>query len=569
MNLNNIPLQRLLGALVLFGVGVAMFVPLGVSSYTMEHSVAQQAIEKQTLSVIGAAALASRDIAGLSYETTSDGAVSRIVAEALPPFAEHTLVDEISAMYGGVATVFGYDQGSDDFVRLSTSIKKEDGSRAIGTMLGKDSAAYGAVRRGERFLGEATILGQPYYTAYQPIVSSGGKLVGLLFTGVTKESITEIGDRLLRDIIVVVVCAFAFLAPAILLMVRRIVAAIPALARIMDELAAEKYDVSIPFIDARNEFGGMARSIQVFRDSGLERNRLSAEQRASTEARLQRQSDTDRAIAVFQKDMGTVLAKVSSTMSEMMASARRLNDISRQTADGATSAANASADAAGNVSTVASAAEELTSSIHEISAQVSRVKTVVVETTEATGDANRRVGSLAEAAAKIGEVVTLIQAIAEQTNLLALNATIEAARAGDAGRGFAVVAQEVKSLAAQTARATEDIGRQISGIQSSTNDAVTAIGAIATRMEEVNRFTIAMAAAVEEQGAATGEISRNAARASDGSMVVNENIAAVSNAASETISTATNVAAASKAVVEETDRLSAGIDRFLKEVAAA
>ncbi|MBS1165528.1 MAG: mcp4 6 [Proteobacteria bacterium] len=239
------------------------------------------------------------------------------------------------------------------------------------------------------------------------------------------------------------------------------------------------------------------------------------------------------------------------------------------TVQDAGAASNASCDATGNVQTVASATEELAASIGEISAQIQRTGTIVADAARGTRDADVKINRLATGATKIGEVVTLIRAIAEQTNLLALNATIEAARAGEAGKGFAIVAAEVKNLAGQTAKATEEIAAQVDNIQDATADAVEAIQTISVTMQEVDRYTGAIATAVEEQGTATGNISRSVSAAAAGSQQVATNVSAVLKTARETEMAAQKLDQDSREVADEADQLRSTIDAFLGAVIAA
>ncbi|WP_428644963.1 methyl-accepting chemotaxis protein, partial [Roseibium sp.] len=249
--------------------------------------------------------------------------------------------------------------------------------------------------------------------------------------------------------------------------------------------------------------------------------------------------------------------------------AQALTEIARDSAGYASETQASSNETTNNVQTVASAAEELAASIGEISRQVAQTTEIVDRATTGTRVTNEKVEGLAEAATKIGEVVTLIQAIAEQTNLLALNATIEAARAGEAGKGFAVVAAEVKELATQTSRATEEISSQVQTIQESTADAVTAIGAISGTMEEVNGYTQGISAAVTQQGAATTEISGNVQRAAQSTMAVRSNMESLARAVEETKDASGKVLNASGDLSARSRALKEGIETFLNRVAAA
>jgi methyl-accepting chemotaxis protein len=367
-----------------------------------------------------------------------------------------------------------------------------------------------------------------------------------------------------------VIAALAAIGAALTLGIFGIARPMGALVALLQRMAKGE-TVEMNAIGRGDEIGDTARAIDAVKQMLAEKAREEAEAKINQDqiAAQQRKADMIRLADSFEAAVGEIIQTVSSASTQLEASASTLTTTAGRAQELSTMVAAASEEASTNVNSVASATEELTSSVNEISRQVqdsARIATEAVGQARTTTD---RVSELSKAASRIGDVVELINTIAGQTNLLALNATIEAARAGEAGRGFAVVASEVKALAEQTAKATGEIGQQISGIQAATQDSVTAIREISGTIEKLSEISSTIASAVEEQGAATQEISRNVQQAAHGTRQVSSNITDVQRGSSETGSASSQVLSAAKSLSKDSNRLKTEVGKFLNTVRAA
>ncbi|HEY0329538.1 MAG TPA: methyl-accepting chemotaxis protein [Rhodopseudomonas sp.] len=358
---------------------------------------------------------------------------------------------------------------------------------------------------------------------------------------------------------------------AVLFVIVRVAAGLTGLNGALAKMAGGQLDIEIPGAQRADEIGDMAKNVVTIRQNSENAAREQAEAKAQRDrqAAEQRRSEMHRMADDFEGAVGEIIETVSSASTELEASATTLAATAERAQSLATVVAAASEEASTNVQSVASATEEMSSSITEISRQVQDSARIAGEAVDQARTTNDRVGELASAAARIGDVVELINSIAGQTNLLALNATIEAARAGEAGRGFAVVASEVKALASQTAKATGEIGQQITGIQSATQQSVGAIKEIGTIIGKMSEISSTIAAAVEQQGAATQEISRNVQQAAAGTHEVSANISNVQHGASETGSASSQVLSAAQSLSRDSNRLKLEVGKFLSTVRAA
>jgi methyl-accepting chemotaxis protein len=408
------------------------------------------------------------------------------------------------------------------------------------------------------------------FSAVEPVIEAVSKAVNVIRAEAEQSNTTMRDNIQLQMEIAILLITFAVLGAGFFIG-RSVSKPLSAMRAAMIELANGNFAVVLPGLGRADEIGEIAQAVETFKVNAEQKARDEAEAKIKQDrivAEL-RKADMHKLADAFEGAVGEIVEMVSSAATELEASANTLAATAERSQELATAVAAASEEASTNVQSVASASEEMTSSVNEISRQVQESSRVANEAVEQARKTNNRVGELSKAASRIGDVVELINTIAGQTNLLALNATIEAARAGEAGRGFAVVASEVKALAEQTAKATGEIGQQITGIQAATQDSVGAIKEIGDTIGRMSEISSTIAAAVEEQGAATQEISRNIQHAALGTSQVSSNITDVQRGASETGSASSQVLSAAQSLSVESNRLKLEVGKFLSTVRAA
>ncbi|ACI98593.1 methyl-accepting chemotaxis protein, putative [Rhodospirillum centenum SW] len=473
----------------------------------------------------------------------------------------HDVVDEVQSLVGGVATIFQGD------LRVTTNVKKADGSRAVGTSLAKGPVYEAVLVRGERYHGTADILGEPYFVAYDPIRGADGTVVGILFVGEKQSDFFQLLSAVKVSVIQATLVSLAVMLVLSTLVARSLTRPLLRLKQALDALARNDTTTDIPYQDRRDEVGDIARTAAIFRRNLIETERLRQErlaERARADAE-RRQELTDLSSQVETR-VKRVMGAMVEAIGVLHQTAAGMEQEARGTSEESAAAATVSARTGSNVQTVAAAATELSASADEIGRQIASSRTVV---NEAASEAERTVGAinaLSASAEKIGEVVTLIGAIAAQTNLLALNATIEAARAGEAGKGFAVVAGEVKNLATQSGRATGEIAAQIKALQDEVAAAVAAIGRIGRIMGAVQGNSTAIATAVEQQTAAIREVSLNTEQAARGTGEVQDRMSEVASRAGRTLDGAERVEQAADLLVRHAGTLEQEIEGFVAEL---
>jgi methyl-accepting chemotaxis protein len=474
------------------------------------------------------------------------------------------IVDAVRRAIGGSATIFADD------MRIATSIQKQDGSRATGTALSAGPVSKMVLQDGQIYRGEAQILGQPYLTIYEPIRDAQQNVIGILYVGIPESSVIALTDHLTREIAIAAVLATLIGGAIMYAVLRGSIRPLTGLIGVMTRLREGDLNVAVPLTTRHDTLGDMARSIARFQTALVEQEGLRADAQAQIVRTAEERREASLTLAQnIETRIGAVVSTLQNAASDMSRSAITASEIGNAAEQKASSATESSRATAANVQVVASASEEMAASIAEVGDRTLRSATATRAAAEAMASVEQTMTTLSEATLEIGGVVGTINEIASQTNLLALNATIEAARAGAAGKGFSVVATEVKDLARRSKSASETVGRQLDQMRATVATAVATMEQTVRNVRSIDEDMNAIAATVEQQRAATSEISRSVAFTATGMQDVADGLTAMHDDVTQTATVIRGTEVLAREVTGQGQALQAAMHEIVAHLRAA
>jgi len=526
-------------------------------------------IEQQYKNVGLAAEILSKNMQEFELSRDMTGGVEKLYFNEMPSFEDHTLIDHIGELTGETVTIFLWDTESRDFWRKTTNIKKNNGSRAVGTPLGKKGAVYPYMIDGERYVGRANILGVDYYTLYEPIYKTGSRsVVGILYVGIKAQQFDDTRHEIITTLMLIAVVVTLLVMGALIFFFHyKFSVLFKRVNQQMRVLSEGEKGIEIVGAERKDEFGDMARSLEAFQKNAYEIERLEEEQKRQEEEQKQRRHEEMMAMAgSFEEQVGSIVEALEAAAHDMQDMATTMAAAVEEMSCQSSSVASASQEASSNVQTVAAASKQLLQSISAISIEVNDTAGTAQTCAQTAEGSQKNLHDLQRAVDEIDGVIQSINEVAEQTNLLALNATIEAARAGDAGKGFAVVASEVKSLANETHKMTEEISKKVEHIKGSASSTINDVQDIISQITAVDTKTASISAAIDEQSSSTEEISENVLQAAEGTNEVSRNIEGVQQAANESADSTEKLRVASDELAQHATKLKGAVSSFLEGV---
>lgn len=538
------------------------------SAWVINRSIERAAAQAQSVNLRVAAAALNTRLPQLEIGYDAAGEITRLTAPVMPSFPDHAMIDSVGRQTGETATVFAWDSTRNDFFRQTTNIMRPDGTRAVGTPLGA-GPVYDAMRAGRGYRGEATILGNDYFTAYQPVFNPAGDTIGVLYVGVHKDALVATRNSVLVISIGLAALSLLLAAGIGFWLTRQALAPLNAVVVTIDDVAGGNYQARSSFTARRDEIGRIALALDRLCGKLSEAEALSRRELETQAKEARRAEHLSQEVARFDQLARSLIGKVAAGARRVQESASRTLVSAREGSGQLNEVTEAARDASAGVQTVAAATEELNASIGELKASSVRVSELSNQSAGRSRQSQERMEEMNSALGAMTEIIAGIEAVAEQTNLLALNATIEAARAGEAGKGFAVVASEVKSLAEQTTQLTETINERILHFRSGVQEATDATRSLDEAMAEIDRASAEAASAVEQQTAAVAEISRSAQNAAQRTASVDSGAVRISEGVRASAALAEEIAAVSTELQGQAETLAGTIDDFLQAVRAA